>query len=181
MPGVKIGVIVWIGEVATVVVTTGLKLIVVPLSKGGCTTVVTTPEVKVGTLVTVTAFRSAVSSGAAFPVVGSITLLPLKSRSARVRGGTGTIRGFGPANGLPGSGITGPNMSGRTIGPGNGRVGAGRFRFLIGSGNSAVGVAAATPGRESVNATSATEMDLSVTTLPAAMPCTLSFEIAIPP
>jgi hypothetical protein len=60
MPGVRIGVVVWIGEVATVVVTAGLKLIVVPLSKGGCTSVVTTPEVMVGTIVTVIAFCSAV-------------------------------------------------------------------------------------------------------------------------
>jgi len=51
MPGVRIGVVVWIEEVATVVVTGGLKLIVVPLSKGGCTSVVTAPEVM---------FRSAV-------------------------------------------------------------------------------------------------------------------------
>src|SRR6267143_3366472 len=145
MPGVRIGVVVWIGKVATVVVTDGLKLIVVPLTKGGCTSVVTTPEVMVGTLVTATMFCSAVSSRAGCWVVGSITVLP-KSRSARVRGGTGTIRGFGPANGIPGSGITGPNMSGRTIGPSNGRVRAGRF--LMGSGNSAVGVAAGMPGRD---------------------------------
>ena len=60
MPGVRIGVVVWIGKVATVVVTGGLKLIVVPLSKGGCISVVTAPAVMVGTTVTVIAFCSAV-------------------------------------------------------------------------------------------------------------------------
>src|SRR6266850_2628427 len=101
-----------------------------------------------------------------FTYVGVITL------SGAVTGGIGTR--LGPETGLVGT----PGRNGVEISSGRmiGASGATGIRLIgaVGTGVATTAVAA-TPTRVGVNATSATEMDLSVTTFPAVTPCTPSF------